>query len=118
MPALAYYDRTVIAGELAFATGAFEIHAADTAGIVGLFGEIPFPGGDGFEEVDSDFHCGDWRGCGDEVYVRDVSCVIVVVILLVKTDHSRCLYLALTDAARPSTARSKSGVASRLLGSD
>jgi hypothetical protein len=63
MPALAYYDRTVIARELAFATGAFEVHAADTAGVVGLFGQIPFPGGDGFEGVDGDFHCGDWRGC-------------------------------------------------------
>lgn len=57
MSALADYDRTVIARELAFATGAFEVYAADTAGVIGLFRQIPFPGGDGFEGVDGDFHC-------------------------------------------------------------
>jgi hypothetical protein len=64
MSALAYYDRTVIARELAFATGSFEVYAADTAGVIGLFGEIPFPGGDGFERVDGDFHDGGRGGCG------------------------------------------------------
>jgi hypothetical protein len=61
MPALAYYDRTVIARELALATGAFEVYAADTAGVVRLFGQVPFPGGNGSEGVDGDFRCGGWR---------------------------------------------------------
>ena len=58
VPALADDNGTVVARELAFATGALEVYAADTAGIVGLFWEIPFPGGHGAEGVDGDFHCG------------------------------------------------------------
>jgi hypothetical protein len=59
----------------------------------------------------------------DEVLVRERSCVVVVILLvnsghLQLPYHSRCLYRALTEAALPSTARSKSGVVSRLLGSD
>ena len=34
MPALAHYDGTVIAGELALATCAFEVDSADTARVV------------------------------------------------------------------------------------
>jgi hypothetical protein len=49
MPALADDDRTIITRELAFATGAFEVYAADTACVVGFFRQIPFPGGDGLE---------------------------------------------------------------------
>ena len=56
MPAFAYDDGTVIARELAFATGAFEVYAADTAGVVGLFRQIPFPGRYCSEGVDGDFH--------------------------------------------------------------
>ena len=56
VPALADDDGTVIARELAFATGAFEVYAADTACVVGLFGQIPFPGGHGANGVDGDFH--------------------------------------------------------------
>ena len=63
VPALANDNGTVIARELAFATGALEVHAADTASVVGLFGQIPFPGGHGAEGVDGDFHCGDLKGC-------------------------------------------------------
>ena len=63
VPTLADDDGAVIARELAFATGAFEVYAADTACIVGLFGKIPFPGGHGAEGVDGDFHCGDLKGC-------------------------------------------------------
>jgi hypothetical protein len=58
VPALAYDDGTIIAGELAFATGALEVYAADTACVVGLFGQIPFPGGHGAERVDGDLHGG------------------------------------------------------------
>ena len=58
VPALANDNGTVIARELAFATGALEVYAADTACVVGLFGQIPFPGGDGAEGVDGDFHVG------------------------------------------------------------
>jgi hypothetical protein len=58
VPALADDDGTVIARELAFATGALEVYAADTACVVGLFGQIPFPGGHGAEGVDGDFHVG------------------------------------------------------------
>lgn len=42
VPALADDNRTVVARELAFATGAFEVYTADTACVVGLFGQIPF----------------------------------------------------------------------------
>jgi hypothetical protein len=64
VPALADDDGTVIARELAFTTSAFEVYAADTACVVGLFGQIPLPGGHGAEGVDGDFHieamiCGD-----------------------------------------------------------
>ena len=58
VPALANDDGAVVARELAFATGALEVYAADTAGVVGLFGQIPFPGGHGAEGVDGDFHGG------------------------------------------------------------
>jgi hypothetical protein len=58
VPALADDNRTVIARELAFATGAFEVDAADTAGVVGLFRQIPFPGGYCSEGVDGDLHLG------------------------------------------------------------
>lgn len=58
VPALADDNGTVIARELAFATGALEVDAADTACVVGLFGQIPFPGGDCTERVDGDFHVG------------------------------------------------------------
>lgn len=64
VPALAYDDGTVIARELAFATGAFEVYAADTACVVGLFRQVPFPGGNGAEGVDGDFHLGVMT-CGD-----------------------------------------------------
>ena len=47
MPALAHDNGTVVARELAFATGAFEVYTADTACVVRLFGQIPFPGGHG-----------------------------------------------------------------------
>ena len=57
-PALADDDGAVIARELAFATGAFEVHAADTACVVGFFGQIPLPGGHRPEGVDGDFHGG------------------------------------------------------------
>jgi hypothetical protein len=63
VPALADDDGTVIARELAFATGAFEVYAADTARVVGLFGQIPFPGGHGAEGVDGNFHGGESGGC-------------------------------------------------------
>ena len=56
MPALADNDGTVVARVLAFATGALEVYAADTACVVGLFGQIPFPGGYRAEGVDGDFH--------------------------------------------------------------
>jgi len=56
--ALANDDRAVIARELAFATGAFEVYTADTACVVGLFRQIPFPGGHGAERIDGDFHFG------------------------------------------------------------
>ena len=59
VPALADDNRTVVARELAFATGAFEVYTADTACVVGLFGQIPFPGGHGAEGVDGDFHGSD-----------------------------------------------------------
>jgi hypothetical protein len=58
MPALADDDGAVIARELAFATGALEVYAADTACVVGFFGQIPFPGGHRAEGVDGDFHLG------------------------------------------------------------
>ena len=57
MPTLADYDRTIVSWKLALATRALEVDTADTAGIVGLLGQIPFPGGDGAEGVDGDFHC-------------------------------------------------------------
>lgn len=57
VPTLADDNGAVIARELAFATGALEVYAADTACVVGLFGQIPFPGGDCTERVDGDFHC-------------------------------------------------------------
>lgn len=56
MSALANYDGAVIARELAFTACAFEVDAADTTCVVGLFGQIPFPGGHGAEGVDGDFH--------------------------------------------------------------
>ena len=56
MPTFADNNRTIVSGELAFAASAFEVDSADTARIVGLFGQIPFPGGDGAEGVDGDFH--------------------------------------------------------------
>ena len=58
VPALADDDGAVIARELAFATGAFEVYTADTACVVGLFRQVPFPGGHGAERVDGDFHIG------------------------------------------------------------
>lgn len=58
MPALADDDGAVIAGKLAFAACALEVDAADTACVVGFFGEIPFPGCYGSEGVDGDFHGG------------------------------------------------------------
>ena len=69
VPALADDDGTVIARELAFATGAFEVYAADTACVVGLFGQIPFPGGHGAEGVDGDLHGGGLEGFDDVCYI-------------------------------------------------
>lgn len=69
VPTLADDDGAVIARELAFATGAFEVYAADTARVVGLFGQIPFPGGHGAEGVDGDLHGGGLEGFGDASYV-------------------------------------------------
>ena len=63
MSAFADDNRTVIAGELAFATGAFEVYAADTACVVGFFGQIPFPGGHRSEGVDGDLHGDTGREC-------------------------------------------------------
>ena len=73
VPALADDDGTVIARELAFATGAFEVYAADTARVVGLFGQIPFPGGHGAEGVDGDLHF---------EAVEFASCIFVILLLL------------------------------------
>lgn len=56
MSALSDYDGAVIAWELAFTACAFEVDAANTTCVVGLFGQIPFPGGHGAEGVDGDFH--------------------------------------------------------------
>jgi hypothetical protein len=56
VPTLADDDGTIVAREFAFATSAFEVYAADTAGVVGLFRQIPFPGGYCSEGVDCDFH--------------------------------------------------------------
>lgn len=56
MSAFPHYDGAVIARKFAFAACAFEVDAADTTRVVGLFGQIPFPGGHGAEGVDGDFH--------------------------------------------------------------
>lgn len=55
---LADDDRTVVARELAFATGALEVDSADAARVVGLLGQIPLPRCDGLEGVDGDLHAG------------------------------------------------------------
>lgn len=69
MPAFADDNGTVITGELAFATGAFEVYTADTARVVGFFGQIPLPGGYRSEGVDGDFHYDEERNRTDSVGV-------------------------------------------------
>ena len=56
MRALADDDRTVVAGILALGACALEVHTADTACVVRVFGQIPLPGCDRFEGVDGDLH--------------------------------------------------------------
>jgi hypothetical protein len=51
-------DGTVAAGVFALRTRPFEIHAADATGVVGVVGEVPFPGGEGVVGFDLDLHCG------------------------------------------------------------
>ena len=48
----------VIAGILALGACALELHAADAAGVVGVFGEIPLPLCDGVVDGEGDFHAG------------------------------------------------------------
>ena len=82
--ALPYNDGTVVSGVLALGTCALEVDTADTAGVVRVGWEVPFPGGDGFEGVDGDLH-GDVFGlvgrllrvsaiqqCGGTIWFRPV----------------------------------------------
>ena len=51
-------DRTVITRILALCACAFEFDATDAARVVGVFGEVPFPFGNGVVGGESDLHVG------------------------------------------------------------